>query len=52
MNSLQPFLELSDIDPTDAMNRLQEAGIVSDNCVTAADVAEADCERAVEFLCP
>jgi hypothetical protein len=32
------------------MNRLQDAGIVSDNCVTVADVADGDQTAAVEWL--
>lgn len=32
------------------MNALQDAGIVSDNCVLACDVAEADCTAAIAFL--
>jgi hypothetical protein len=33
-----------------SMNLLQSAGIVSDNAVWFADVAEADVEKAVEYL--
>jgi len=33
-----------------ALNALQEEGIISDNCITLADVAESDCAAAVAFL--
>lgn len=32
------------------MNLLQANGIISDNCVQVADVAEANCQRAIEFI--
>lgn len=48
MNSLQKHLKGE--NEISAMNRLTEAGIISDNCVLAADVAEVDCERAIWFL--
>lgn len=48
MTQLETHLTLH---PTpDALARLQLAGVVSDNCLTVEDVAEADCERAVKFL--
>lgn len=48
MSSLETHLTLH---PTpDALARLQLAGVVSDNCLTVEDVAEADCEMAIQFL--
>lgn len=36
---------------TDAeLNLCQQAGVVSDNCITWEDVAREDLERAIEFL--
>lgn len=40
----------TNLNEREAMNALQECGIVSDNCVTAADVADADFPAAREFL--
>lgn len=50
MNPLESYLKTNNLDPMTTMNRLQDAGIVSDNCVTPRDVAEADCGRAVDYL--
>jgi hypothetical protein len=52
MNSLEKFVSQSELDPIQAMNDLQDAGIISDNCVSAQDVSNADCLRAIEFLDP
>ncbi len=38
------------MNETEAMNRLQANGVVSDECVTAKDVAAADCPRAIRWL--
>jgi hypothetical protein len=54
MNALEKWLaehfagELG--QETETMNELQEHGIISDNCVRAADVADADARRAAEWL--
>lgn len=32
------------------MNKLQDAGVVSDNAVWASDVADKDCPTAVDYL--
>ena len=50
MNTLLNFIRAHRLKPSEVMNRLQGAGIVSDNCVTVADVAEADQIAAVEWL--
>ena len=47
-NQLEIFLENNQMDATSAMNALQGAGVISDNCVTAADVA--NCKAAIKFL--
>ena len=33
-----------------AMNLLQEKGVISDNCVTIEDIANADVTKAAEYL--
>ena len=38
------------MDETTALNDLQNVGIISDHCVRAADVAQADQRAAIEFL--
>lgn len=38
------------ITERDALNRLQEAGVISDHCVTAADIADADMPKALKWL--
>ena len=50
MNNLEKAIAGFRLDPVDAMNRLQDAGVVSDNSVHACDVAPSDCGRAVDFL--
>ena len=35
---------------TTAMNTLQDRGLISDNCVTLDDIAEADAKRAATWL--
>lgn len=50
MTTLLNFIRAHRLKPSEVMNRLQDAGIVSDNCVTVADVAECDQNRAVEWL--
>jgi hypothetical protein len=48
MNTLQHYLHAQNYDEVEAMNTLQDHGIVSDNCVTAAEVH--DTGKAVAFL--
>ena len=50
MNSLESFLEAQGLDESSAMNKLQDAGVISDNAITAQDVANGDCLRAVKWL--
>jgi hypothetical protein len=47
-NQLELYLEKHRIPETRAMNLLQEHGIVSDNCVTAAEVG--DIGKAISWL--
>lgn len=47
-NQLELYLEKHRISETRAMNLLQEHGIVSDNCVTAAEVG--DTGKAIMWL--
>ena len=48
--SLSDYIKAQALDPIGAMNRLMEAGVVSDNAEWPTDVAEADWARAIEFL--
>lgn len=51
MNSLAAWLKANpQVSELNAMNALQTAGVVSDLCVWADEVAECDCARAVAFL--
>ena len=50
MNDLERLIKYGKMDTADAMNRLQGAGIISDNAIFPADVAAADIPAAVEFI--
>jgi hypothetical protein len=50
MTTLLNFIRAHRLKPSEVMDRLQDAGIVSDNCVTVADVAEGDQTKAVDWL--
>jgi len=50
MNTLLIFIRANRLKPSEVMNRLQDAAVISDNCVTVADVAEVDQTKAVEWL--
>ena len=50
MNTLERWLLSRDIDARLAMNHLQDAGVISDECVWPADVAEADILTAIAHL--
>ncbi len=49
-NSLAEYLCTFDIPWDLALNALQGAGIVSDNCISIDEVAEADCPKAIFFV--
>lgn len=48
MNTLQHYIEAHRLNETEVMNILQDHGVISDNCVSAADVAGSG--KAVAFL--
>ena len=50
MNVLEIYLAVMEIDHMEAMNKLTEAGLISDHCQTPADVWSGDAERARDFL--
>ncbi len=50
MNSLENHIRSKSLNEIEAMNALQDAGIVSDLCVLACDVAEIYCTAAIAFL--
>jgi hypothetical protein len=47
-NSLQDYLTATGLDEEEAMNKLQDHGIISDNCISAAEVG--DSGKAVAWL--
>lgn len=47
---LENFITNNQLDPVATMNRLQGAGVISDNCITAQDVAAVDCLVAITWL--
>jgi hypothetical protein len=52
MNKLQEYIETHPENwrHWEAMNALQDEGLISDECITLADVADSDCEEAVAWL--
>jgi hypothetical protein len=48
MNSLRDYIAFRRIDATHALNLLQDAGVISDLCVTVDDVGDAG--KAVAWL--
>ena len=48
MNSLRDYIAHRRIDATHALNLLQDAGVISDLCVTVEDVSDAG--KAVAWL--
>ena len=50
MNSLETYIRSKSLNEIESMNALQDAGVISDLCVFACDVAEADCTAAIAFL--
>lgn len=49
-NALEDAIGKFQLDEVKTMNALQAAGLVSDNCVTARDVAAADCPGAAKAI--
>ena len=50
MNSLELWMSTQFRTERAIMNELHEAGIISDNCVWARDVANGDADKAVAWL--
>lgn len=50
MNSLTSLISRLNLDPIQAINRLQEVGQISDLCVTSEDVASEDCFLACQWV--
>jgi hypothetical protein len=50
VTTLEVYCNDTGIDPCAAMDALQGAGVVSDNCVRLADVDGKDQWRAINFL--
>ena len=49
-STLQAFIADNSINPTVAMNVLQDYGVVSDNCINPGDVSRQDCDGAIKFI--
>ncbi len=50
LDLLKNLLEILDLTEDEAMNKLQDGGIVSDNCVSLEDIADGDVADACAFL--
>lgn len=50
LNTLEQYLRAKKLNEVESMNDLQSAGVVSDLCVFACDVADSDCTAAIAFL--
>jgi hypothetical protein len=49
-NALEYYIAQHELSESDCMNQLQDAGVISDNCVLANDVCYLDCNNAIAFL--
>jgi hypothetical protein len=47
-NTLESFIAFKKLNEKEVMNRLQEYGVISSNCIDAKDVG--DCGKAVSWL--
>lgn len=50
MNGLEFYIKSHKLDPVAVMNHLQNAGFVSDNCISPETVADIDRLRAIGWL--
>lgn len=50
MNALELYILQHKWSELEALNLLQDYGVISDNCVWARDVAEADWKSAMDVL--
>ena len=50
MNPVFAIIHSLKLPPNEAMNRLQEGGIISDNCIAISDIPESDLDKAAKFL--
>ena len=50
MNALEIYLAVMEIDHNTALDRLVDAGLISDHCQTPADVFSTDAEKARDWL--
>ena len=49
-NALESHIVWHELSEVPCMNQLQDAGVISDNCVLANDVCYLDCNNAIAFL--
>jgi len=47
---LRNVLSIMGLSEVEAMNRLQNNGVISDNCVTIDDIADADMDAVMKYL--
>ena len=50
MNPVFAIIHSLNLPPNEAMNRLHEGRIISDNCLSLGDIPKADLDRAAKFL--
>jgi hypothetical protein len=50
MNALELWIIMNELDHNTTMNKLTEAGLISDHCQTPADVWSGDAEKARDWL--
>jgi hypothetical protein len=50
MNALEIFIILNEMDHIETLNKLTQAGLISDLAVVAADVWSGDAEKARDWL--
>lgn len=49
-NALEKLITERGLNETTVLNALTDAGMISDHCVRAMDVANADCKKACQFV--
>ena len=50
LNGLQIYIHKNGLNERDVMNKLNDAAVISDNCISAADVCTGDAQTAIAWL--
>lgn len=50
MNPLESYIAANRLNEFQVLNEIDDAGLISNHCLRAMDVARVDCERAVKWL--